>query len=352
MSHLLGLLAAACALTVCVSVIAEEKVDLRQYALPDEYLRCTAWTFVAPADWTRAGGVVWTGRLVPGPAYSTELSVHDGSREFRLFPTFMFIDAQSPMIAPGAQMSPVLAPTDFIQQVIIRRCRPDASGTRVVWSEVLPRLTQEVVAQARASGLPGIDAMRIRSGRALVEYTAGGREMEEMVYTSIVDLPSAAGSRIWANERTFSYRAEKGKLKDSMAILGTIGKSLKENPQWVASRRQRLQQIVASNSVPPRTTAGRLSILDVSRKMARDQDDFLRGVDSSIAAQDRAITAAGRIGRDTQIMKDPVLGEDLEVGNGYLHYYRDYYGQVHGSDLNATDFYTTYKINTTELQGQ
>jgi hypothetical protein len=352
MSHLVGLVAIACVLTLCLESMAADvpKADLRQYSLPDTYLQCTAWTFVAPADWSKEGGVTWTGRLLPGPAYSTRLSVRDATREFRLFPTYMFVETYGPTVAPGAEIAPVLSPADCAQQIILKRCRPEAVGVRLVRSEELPQLAKETVAQARASGLAAISTMRVRSGRVLVEYTAGGNPMEEMVYCTVVDAPGSAGARLWTNERTFSYRAPKGQLKDAMPILGTIGRSLKESPQWVALRRQKLQQIVAANSAPPRTDPGRLSILDVSKKMARDQDDFLRGMDSSIAAQDRAITAAGRLGRDTQMMQDPVLGDDVEVGNGYLHYYRDYYGQVHGSDLNASDFYTTYRTNVTELQ--
>ena len=49
-------------------------------------------------------------------------------------------------------------------------------------------------------------------------------------------------------------------------------------------------------------------------------------------------------------MSDPVLGEKMDVQGGYLHYYRDYYGQTHGSDLSATDFWTQYHINATELE--
>jgi hypothetical protein len=43
---------------------------LGQYAIPDTFLQMTAWSFVAPADWTRTGGAYWTGRLLPLAYYS------------------------------------------------------------------------------------------------------------------------------------------------------------------------------------------------------------------------------------------------------------------------------------------
>ena len=137
-----------------------------------------------------------------------------------------------------------------------------------------------------------------------------------------------------------------------MAVLGTIGCSMKENPQWVAARRQELQRIVAAASPPPHVAAGSSgpSILDVSKSMAHDQDTFLKGLDASAKMREHALQAGSYVPRNTEIMRDPVLGEDIEVANGYLHYYRDYYGQIHGSDLNASDFYTQYKMNVTEMQ--
>lgn len=342
MSHRIGLATAVWVLALCMGAMAQEgqKVELRQYALPDSYLRCTAWTLVAPADWVKEGGVVWTGRALLGRAYSTELSIHDTAREFRLFPTFMFVETRGAVIAPGAEIAPVLSPVECVEKIILKRCRPEATGVRVVWSDVLPQLTKEAVALAKASGLESIDPLRVRSSRVLVEYTAGGREMEEMVYCTVVDAPGAENVRVWANERTFSYRAQKGKLKDSMALLGTIGRSLKENPRWIALRRERVQQLAAADVLPPRMP-GWMGIVDVSPKAAREQDEFLKGVDGSAAAEDWAIPAAGKLGAD-----------DTDIGSGYLRYYRGYSRQVHRTGLGESDPYTSYPTSATQPQSR
>lgn len=329
-------------------------VQLGQYALPDPYLHCMAWTFVAPVEWKREGGVYWTGSLTPGPAYSTTLSIRnpEGTQEFTLYPIFMFVQTDYAPQAGGIEIQRLMDPPTCIRQIILPRCRRDVRDVQTIASEPLPKLAEQTIEQARASGLAGIQGALVTSARMLVEYTVQGTRMEEMIYCTVAAMPGPMGSVSWGVDRAFSYRAEKGKLRDAMPILGTIGSSLKENSQWVASRRQRLQQLVAARSQPPRTTlnSGGPSILDVSRKMARDQDDFLRSTDASIAARDRASGVYGSVPRNTQLTRDPVLGEQVEVENGYLHYYRDYYGRVYGSDLNATDFYTQYHISATELQ--
>ena len=106
--------------------------------------------------------------------------------------------------------------------------------------------------------------------------------MEEMFYctTFSYQLQGMVG---WMIDKAFSYRAEKGRLKDAFPVLGTIAASMTENPQWVAARRQVMSRMVASATRPPQTSTGRLSILDVSRNMSKDQESFLKGLDSSSA---------------------------------------------------------------------
>lgn len=334
--------------------IAAPKIDWGQYTLPDPYLRCTAWTFVAPTNWKFEGGVSWTGRLIPGPAYSTSLSVHspDAALEYQLFPIFMFMETNNRMLAGGSEVLRVQDPLDCITRIIIPRCRGEIRDVKVISSEKLPKMAEEVLTNARSSGLQ-LDGLKVMSARALVQYTLRGKPMEEMFYCTVAAMANPRmGVTSWAIDRAFSYRAEKGNLEPSMALLGTIGSSMRENPEWVAARRRELQRIVAAASTPPRIPAGSRgpSILDVSKSMSHDQDTFLKGLDASANMRDHALQAGTYAPRNTQVMTDPVLGENIEVANGYLHYYRDYYGQIHGSDLNASDFYTQFKMNVTEMQ--
>jgi hypothetical protein len=249
----------------------DEKVRWAQYALPDPHLRVTAWTFVAPADWKVDGGVSWTGRLIPGPAYSTSLTVRspDAAVEYRLFPIFTFVETGNPLVAGGIEVMRVQDPADCIRGIILPRCRAGARDVRVVSAEGLPKMAEEAAAAARASGLQA-DGLRVASGRGLVTYVEDGKSIEEMIYCTVAALPNPrVGATGWAVDRAFSYRAERGKLEPSMAVLGTIGCSMRENPEWVAARRRELQRIVAAAAPPPRVSAGSRgrSILDVSRSI-------------------------------------------------------------------------------------
>ncbi len=326
---------------------AAPAVQLAQYSLPDPHLGCTAWTFVAPADWKKEGGVIWTGRY--SPMYSSALSVRngDGSQEFTLFPTFLFAQTDQPILANGAELAPVMDAATCIRQVILQRCRRGVTDLRVVAEEALPKLAEETANRAQAAGFANL---KVDSARVRVEYKSDGREMEEMIYCTVA---SAQGMGVWhwGTDRAFSCRAEKGKLKEAMPLLGIIGRSLRESPQWVGARRQEMSRIVAAATRPPQVSSGRgPSILDVSKSMARDQDKFLRDTDASIAARDRVGDLAGRFGRNTQDMVNPTTGERLEVNSGYLRYYQDYYGQIHASNDVIGDIYTTYGIKGEELK--
>jgi hypothetical protein len=323
-------------------------LKLAQFSLPDPHLRCTAWTFVAPANWQMEGGVYWTGRT--SPMYTTVMSIRgpDAGQEFTLFPIFTFADTNMPILANGAEIAAMQSASDCVRQITLPRCRREVSDLRIVKEDTpLPRMIAELAERSRGVTLanPRADAARVH-----VEYTLGGKQYEEMIYC-VVAGGSAHNVTFWAIDRCFSYRAEKGKLKDSMRVLGTIGRSLRENPQWIQARRQEMGRIVASKSRPPQVAnSGGRSILDVSRQMARDQDAFLKGVDGSIALRDRAGDLAGAYGRNTEIMSNPVTGERIEVNSGYLRYYQDYYGAIYASNDQIGDLYTTYHIPAEELQ--
>jgi hypothetical protein len=324
---------------------------LAQYSVPDPYLQCPAWTFIAPADWVKEGGVVWTGSSRPSMYYTT-LSVRNpsGPEEFRLFPIFLFIDTANPLLANGVEMRPYVDNVaSVIREVLIPRCRPEVGQFRIVRSESLPAIASEAVARARAVGVIGAQA---RAVRMLVEYAASGRPIEEMFYCTIV-AGSAGGVVTWTVDRAFSYRSEKGKLKADMPLFGTIAASLQENPRWVAARRQELQRIVASRSRPPATSAGTRgpSILDVSKQMSRDNDSFLSGVDASFSARlnSPGLDAWHNAQMGTNPMVNPTTNERIDVSNGYLRYFQDNLGRGYGSNDVIGDPYVNYGINATEL---
>jgi hypothetical protein len=323
---------------------------LVQYTLPDPYLNCTAWTFVAPDDWTKEGGVSWTGGL--SPAYSTALSVSKPKslQEFRLFPIFIFADTPIPIMANGAEIRRYSDAKACIRDILIPRCRKEAGQVRITASENLPALSEEAISRARALNLT---APRASAARMLVEYAIGDQQVEEMFYCIVVSAKSP-GIVTWAIDRAFSYRAEKGKLKHEMPLFGSIAASLQESDQWVSARRRELQRIVNSRTRPPVLSSGSRgpSILDVSRQMSRDNDQFLKGVDQSFSARlnSPGLAAWHEAQTGSSAMTNPTTGENVSVSNGYLRYFQDNLGRVYGTNDVIGDPYVNYGINATELE--
>jgi len=336
------------AVLLAVLTLRAAPPQLQQHALPDPLLHMTAWTFLAPAGWALDGGVSWNPRGTPW--YNTVLTVRNpnGSEEYRRFPVFMFAQTSMPILANGAEIRPVLDPVQAIQQIVAPRCRPESRQGKVVAVERLPKLAEPAVAEARRYHIPIVQA---GGARVLMEYPLQGRTMEEMFYctTFAYQIQGMVG---WMIDKAFSYRAEKGRLKDAFPVLGTIAASLLEKPQWVEARRQAMARMVAASTRPPQTApSGRLSILDVSKSMARDQDSFLKGVDASFSARlnSPGLHAWSEAYRGTTTLHTPT-GTAVTVQNGYQRYFQDNLGRIYGSNDVIGDPYVNYKMNVTELQ--
>ncbi len=323
---------------------------MTQYVIPDPYLGCPAWTFLAPREWTKQGGVVWTGGMAP--AYYTELLIRNprGAEEFRLFPIFLFAGTPYPVLANGAEIRRYTGAASCIREILIPRCRPEIREGKIVAGESLPQIARQAAERARSLGIAGL---RADSARILVEYSLKDRPLEEMFYciTIAVQSPNVIN---WVIDRGFSYRAEKGKLEAAFPVLGRIGGSLYEIPEWVVKRREELARRVAARSQPPQTSSARSGprILDVSKGMSKAQDDFLKGLHQSSVARDRATqpwTDAFR-GVQAQARQNPTTGETVYVPNGYQRYYEDNLGRRIGSNDMIGDPYVNYHINATELQ--
>lgn len=334
----------------CLSLGGESKSALppmSQYVIPDPFLGCPAWTFLAPRDWTKQGGVAWTGGLAP--AYYTDLTIRNpqGTEEFRLFPIFVFADTAQPVLANGAEIRRYADPAASIRDIIIPRCRREIQGGRFIASERLPQFANKAAEIARAV-MPGA---RADAARTLVEYTLRDRQMEEMFFCVTI---AAQGMGVvhWAIDRPVSLRAQKGKLEAAFPVLGTIAGSLYENPGWVSMRREELARRVAARSRPPQTSVGGggPSILDVSRGMAKAQDDFRKGLNQSSAARDRATQSWTEAFRGVHARENPVTHETIYVPNGYERYYETNLGTRFGSNDVIGDPWVNYHINAVELQ--
>jgi hypothetical protein len=324
----------------------EPGVPLGQYAIPDTFLHLTAWSFVAPVDWKRSGGTYWTGRLAP-LAYYSELTIANpkGSEQVQLFPTAIYVVTQNPLQAAGRPACPYLQAHECVQKILLPKYRPRARNVKVLaCDKQATQLITEASARARTQGAMNCD---IRAARVLVEYQEGDRQMREMFFCTLMALP--VNPPTWCIERALGWRADKDRFEQSSRLLGLIASSLRENQAWVIARGRQLRAMIPPPT--PRSSSGGPSILDVSRSMSRNNDEFLKNIDSINTQRLKTPTSDGwtRAFRNTERRINPTTGEEMDVTGGYLQYYQDYSGRVYGSN-DPTDFYLQTQIGGTVLE--
>lgn len=180
------------------------QLPLAQYAIQDPVLHLTAWTFVAPVDWRRSGGVYWTGRLLP-LAYYSELTITNprGSEQLQLFPTAIYVAADNPLWAAGRPVSPYLQADECILRILIPKHRPQAKNVKVLASDNPSQLVSEASARSRTQGVAGCD---VRAARVLVEYQEGDRSFHEMFFCTLVSPPKSQGPTVWCIDAIHTQR--------------------------------------------------------------------------------------------------------------------------------------------------
>lgn len=203
-----------------------QRAQLGQYTLLDRAIGRTAWTFVAPVDWKKEGGVYWTGRFIP-LAYYTELRLSNprGSEELDLFPTVIYAATDNAVLANGRPTSPYLQADECVRRILIPRHRPQARNVRVPAVDKQPaQLVAEATARARTQGVADCD---IRAARVLVEYEEGGRPMREMFFCSLVSPRLSTPPRVWCIERALGLRTQKNDFEHGYRLLGLVASSLR-----------------------------------------------------------------------------------------------------------------------------
>jgi hypothetical protein len=333
---------------------APQLPKMEQYVIADTFLGCAAWTYLAPESWVKQGGVGWTGRLMG--AYYTQLSVRNPQalEEFAYWPIYTFADTNAPVLAQQTEVRKLTDAATCIGQIIILRCRPEIlrGNPKSKW-ERLPELARATADQARAVGIanPQTDAARM-----IVEYTVGGRQIEEVFYCTVAAAPANYQNfgtvTNWVIDKAFSYRAEKGRLEAAYPVLATIAASLRESPEWVARRRSELARRVQTMSPPPIVSPrGDSGIMAVSRSMARDQDRFLSYIDRihTDRMNTPGLTRWSEAFRGWSGYRDPTTGTRVDVPNGYNRYFQDALGIIHGTNDMSSHAGNRYN-NAVELQ--
>ncbi len=325
-----------------------QDVPLVEYSLEDPQLKCLAWSFVAPPDWTRQGAVVWTGHMAPSCYTVLRLANPKGSEVFELYPTIPFTTGD-PQQAFGATRSQYLEPAECIRQIIIPWCRPEARQGKVLGTEDMPNLAKQEIRRIAALGMTGVD---VKAARSLVQYTLNDREVLEMFYciTTAKDMPLG---RIWSVDIAFSYRAEKDRFYGVMPLLNWMAVCLKENPEWTRARVARVVEMVNRRYPVIQATARNSgpSILDVSKSMARDNDRFISNIDKINTSRLNTGDAWTSAFRNTQTLIDPTTSEKIyNAPGGYARTFRTDLGTIYSTNDPLYDPWVNDHIRASELR--
>ena len=324
-----------------------QEVQLVQYSIQDAGLNMTALAFVAPADWTRQGEVIWTGHIAPSAITLLRIANPKGPEEFLLYPTISFTTG-NPQLAFGAPNHPYLDPAGSIRQIIIPRCRPEAKNGKELGFQEMPKLAEEYSKQALAQGVRIPD---IKAGRMLIEYTLDDRPMLEMFYC-VTAASNTPNGTVWGIDKAFSYRSSKDKFYGEAPLFNWMAVCLRENPKWTAARLQRVRDMVnRAYPVKPATPANSgLSILDVSRSMAKDQDRFISHIDKINTSRLNSTDSWTAAFRGTTTLTDPTTKEQLyNMPNTYQRMFRTDSGVIYGTDDPTYDPWVSSQIRATEL---
>jgi hypothetical protein len=309
-----------------------------RYSIVDDAAMIGGESFTAliPADWRVEGGVTW--RIHPAVPASLALRFSNSNRTevVETYPTIPFISAEGgiPLYPPGSSYlgyevaDPVEDPGAYVRQVILPRFRRNILVPQIAGVEDLVKVSDLLGENSKEPGLE----KKFHAARVRFEYDENGRAMQEDFYC-VMALAYAPNihTTFWGPERTYSFKAEKGKLDARTRIFQTVISSVRPNLEWY-NRYVQLVQVLSQSPLEgikrvselshfiPRTTD---EITDLRRQACERQQSgqerinarfaqYIRGVEEYHNPADNRIIQlpAGYSQVWTSTSGDYVLSED------------------------------------------
>jgi hypothetical protein len=310
---------------------------LRRYSIMDDpaMIGGEASSLLVPADWQADGGVAW--RMHPSLPIYTVVRVANSNRTevLEAFPSipFVWVEGGIPMFPKGANYMgnevgpPIEDPVGYVQQVVLPRFRPNLKTPMVVSTEELP-----LVAKAIYDTTPESAAQqKFRAARVRLEYAENGRTMQEDIYC-VMAVASVASTRttFWGADRSYSFKAEKGRLEARSKLFQAMANSFRSNLQWVNRYIQVLQLMSQTTFEPnrspaelarfvPRTTE---EISDLRRQIFERQQANLDRVNASFSPYVRGL----------EEYRDPFASRTVTLPGGYVAVWANAAGEYLLSD--------------------
>jgi len=288
-----------------------------------------AFRMLIPSDWQFEGGVRWVMDNPAMPAVAAfRVTNPKGTEELEVFPNQMFFWTNNQMLLSmfpigsryfGSEVRPPVAPTDFLQNILIPRFRGNVANLRVVETKQLPELARQLGAGMQSQ--PGVSTSA-DGGKVKIEYQRDGRWIEEVIYTvvesftfPIQTMYGTVANTNWIGDYIFSFKSEKGKLDASSKIFQTMVNSFQLNPQWF-SKYSQLTEYLIRNQIQQIQTIGQISRI-ISQTSDEISDMIMKTYEDRQAAYDRISTDFSQMIRGVEEYYDPVDQKPIELPSGY-----------------------------------
>jgi len=200
--------------------------------------------FLIPAGWKFDGGVVWNMGSARPAQLKFEVSDPNSPAAFYEYPGAYFCWGAG--LRPGMNyMGSIVRqpPADQFQalQMVIPAYRPDITDPKIVETENLPKVAQQVF-QALPPGPNG--RSMVLAGRMRLEYSLNGQPMQEDFYIVFrQDLNMRTGGESWSLDQIRSIRAPKGQMDLYTTLHKVEQQSGVPNPDW----NQKYSQLILGN---------------------------------------------------------------------------------------------------------
>jgi len=290
---------------------------------------------LTPADWKLEGGVRW--RIHPAlPAYlAFKATSPSGLEILEVLPTqpFVWTEGGIPFFPPGSiylgneVAAPVSDPAVFIKQYVMPRFRSGLGQIKIVATEDLPKVAEAVAA---ANQEPGVDKT-FRAARVRIEYRQQDRVFEEDIYCVLTAawIPLVK-SAFWGSERTYSFKAEKGKLDEKAKLFQTMAASFRPNLQWFNKYVQLVDVLVKAQLQQTRQVG------ELSRYIARTSEEISdirrQAYENRQASQDRISANFSQYIRGVDEYRSPGENRTVELPSGFKQAWSNPLGEYIVSD--------------------
>ncbi len=282
-----------------------------------------ALRFLAPVGWKVEGGITWHHDTWLLASLSMHLSDPASRASITIFPADTFMWSQAALqitqgVAGSRYMGSLVIQLpnntpEVITRVLVPALRPPLVNAKVTATENLPAMAQMILQQNQEAGInKTCQASRVRYAYNDPDGTA----MEEDIYAVVITTPMPQLQMMsWHLERSYSVRAERGKLDAMTRLLTTMIISSRFGEDWVAGY-QYVVQLRNQNNMQAIADAGA-----ISRYIAQNAEEMRRmnreSFEKSQRVQDDCARAVSQSIRGVEDYKLPGENGRIELPAGY-----------------------------------